>query len=215
MRHTLCLIVLLTLLGTTIANAQFGDSWKRSPAVIVIYADKDERIGLVDEAIAFWNKTFEEVGSGFRLSKASTLRKVIPESDLQALSLSTVGDGQVAFPKVFLELPGDLNIFLGNSEFISFASPFDQNGKRVIGIRATKFPPLNLPNVARNVIIHEIGHAIGLGHNPDPAMLMCGRPSPCRPALFASHEARVFPLTAEEKKQLRRMYPPDWKPIEK
>jgi len=42
---------------------------------------------------------------------------------------------------------------------------------------------MNLPNVARNVIARELGHAIGLGHNSDPTMLMCGRPAPCRPAL--------------------------------
>ena len=68
--------------------------------------------------------------------------------------------------------------------------------------------PLKLPNVARNVIAHELGHAIGLGHNDDPAMLMCGRPAPCRPDAMQSDTPRIFPLTAGEREELRRMYSP-------
>ena len=34
-------------------------------------------------------------------------------------------------------------------------------------------------------------------------VLMCGRPAPCRPDLFASSTPRFFPLTAEDKAALR------------
>jgi Matrixin len=71
---------------------------------------------------------------------------------------------------------------------------------------------MNLPNVPRNVIAHELGHAIGLGHNSDPTTLMCGRPAQCRPDLFRSDQPRMFPLTDDEKRQLLPMYPPQWKP---
>jgi hypothetical protein len=81
-----------------------------------------------------------------------------------------------------------------------------------VGIRGTSFPPMNLPNVPLNVIAHELGHAIGLGHNSDPTTLMCGRPAPCRPNLFRSDRPRMFPLTDDEKRQLLTMYPPQWKP---
>jgi len=70
---------------------------------------------------------------------------------------------------------------------------------------------MTLPNVARNVVAREIGHAIGLSHNSDPTTLMCGRPAPCRPNTFSSPVEEFFPLTIEEKAALLRMYPAGWK----
>jgi hypothetical protein len=51
----------------------------------------------------------------------------------------------------------------------------------------------------------------GLGHNDDPANLMCGRPAPWRPDAFRSNVERYFPQMEEEKQFLLKLYPPTWK----
>jgi hypothetical protein len=87
----------------------------------------------------------------------------MPEDALQVLSRSIVGGSRpVDVPPALRDPPRDLTIMLADSDFVSFAGPFDATAKRVVGIRGSHLPPMNLPNVARNVIAHELGHAIGL-----------------------------------------------------
>jgi hypothetical protein len=212
-RKAACVVLIAAGLTATTAHAQFGVSWYQTPKITVISAEGDPRLTLVDEAVAFWNKTLEEIGSGFRLGPVAHVVRPIPEEALQSLSRSIVdGPRPVSVPQTLRDLPGDLTILLGDSDFVSFAGPFHAPSKRVVGIRGSNLLPMSLPNVARNVMTHELGHAIGLGHNGDPARLMCGRPAPCRPSLFRSDVPRIFPLTDDEKRQLLRMYPSDWKP---
>jgi hypothetical protein len=204
----LMLGILIVIVCT--ADAAQAQTWRHVPKIAVVSPADDSRLRAFDEAVAYWNRTLQEIGSGFRLGPVTHVVRPIPEEALQQMSTSVLGSrGRIAnFPGVLGDLPGDITIFLAGSEFVSFASPFNGNGKRIVGIRGASFPPMNLPNVPRNVIAHELGHAIGLGHNSDPTTLMCGRPSPCRPALFRSDQPRMFPLTGAEKSWLLAMYPP-------
>lgn len=192
------LILIVTALTADAAQAQ---AWRHVPKVVVVSPAGDSRLRAVDEAVAFWNSTLQQMGSGFRLGPVMRMVRPIPEEALQQLSGSVLGSrGRTAnFSAALRDLPGDITIFLAESEFVSFASPFNENGKRIVGIRGASVPPMNLPNVARNVVAHELGHAIGLRHNSDPTTLICGRPSPSRPALFRSDQPRMFPLSGSKR----------------
>jgi hypothetical protein len=184
-RHFL-LLAALWLLTPLSAHAQVpaGAPWSVSPAVVIDGAAGDARVPLVSAAVAHWNQILAGIGSGFRLGPVSA------------------GSGAGI---------GKIQVVLSDREFISNARRFADGQGAVVMIRNTNGPPMSLPNVARNVIAHELGHAIGLGHNSNPALLMCGRPAPCRPALFASSTAIYFPLSGEEKAKLLGMYPAGWK----
>ena len=117
--------------------------------------------------------------------------------------------GPTQFPESLSGVPGDLIMALSDGDFISFGTRWPSLGKALVGIKSDRLWPLSLPNVARNVVAHEIEHAIGLGHNSDGTTLMCGRPAPRQPDAVASPTERYFPLTAAEKALLLSLYPAD------
>jgi hypothetical protein len=212
------LLVFVFLAGCTQASSQatlFPNrlrGWNKIPTIVISGRESDRRVQVVIEAVDFWNKQLSEIGSGFRLGPVSFTNETIPAAELEALSRAVLAkEGPLPPTPSLMEIPGDLIVVLSNGSFISFAGPFLRDGRRLVGIRGDHLYPFTLPNVTRNLIAHELGHAIGLGHNDDPNNLMCGRPASCRPGAFRSDVERYFPLMEEEKQVLLKLYPPTWK----
>ena len=199
----------LVATGAIAWNTALGNQWTKNPTITVVSEAGDPRRESVRAAVAYWNRTFAEVGTPLRLGEIAWVTDAVPDSDIQSLARqSRFYNPWPAIPDSIERYPGDLIIVLSNARFISFTAL--RGNRAVIGIKDGTTPPLSLPNVVQNVIAHEIGHAIGLDHNRDPQLLMCGRPAPCRPDAFEASTSRIFPLSEAERSQLLDLYPRNW-----
>lgn len=202
-------LVAIVAAGAIAWSTAFGGEWQKNPTITVISAANDPRREAVRDAVAYWNRTFAELGTPFRLGDVSWVTGTVPESDIQSLARQVrYYNPWPAIPDSIERYPGDLIVVLSDAKFISFTAL--RGARAVIGIKDGTTPPLSLPNVVQNVIAHELGHAIGLDHNRDPQLLMCGRPAPCRPDAFEASSPRMFPLSDEERSELLELYPRNW-----
>jgi hypothetical protein len=208
------LAILVTTLLVTAAQPSFAKAsetpWTRVPSVTALIGRSDDRADLLRDAVEFWNQTFAKIGSPFRLGVMTHMYGAIPVGELVELSKEVRSPTAPDFSSAIRRWPGNIIVALSKGPFISFTARWPKRQKVLIGIRNLK-GPLALPNVARNVIARELGHAIGLKHNNAAGTLMCGIPAPCRPDAFASGTPHYFPLTQSEKAELTRMYPATWK----
>jgi hypothetical protein len=203
------ILIAAVAIGATAWQSAHGSPWTKNPRITVISEAGDPRREALREAVAFWNRTFAELGTPFRLGEVEWVTDTVPDSDMQSLARQVrFHNPWPTMPASVERYPGDLVLVLSNASFISFTAR--RADRVVIGIKDGTTWPLSLPNVLPNVIAHELGHAIGLDHNRDPTLLMCGRPASCRPDAFQSTSPRIFALSDEERSQLLELYPRNW-----
>ncbi len=78
--------------------------WSHAPTLTVIAPEDDPRVSLVRESVDYWNRTFAELGSSFRLGELTVVVGSIREAELRTLGTTW----RPRLPPSLERYPGDI-----------------------------------------------------------------------------------------------------------
>lgn len=182
-------------------------------SVLVLVAEEgDHRVPASHEAVAFWNDRLAELGIDTRLEEprlvvASPALRLLENYARQVVQRATrlpAGQAEPAPPADLSDLDADIVVLLSRQDIMSFTWPMPRITPRryFLVVRSVRGPYRDDAMVTRHVIAHELGHALGLGHNLETHTLMCG---PCQPLTAEPDETGFLPLTDGDRVRLVEM----------
>ena len=207
-RHGPAMLLLLALLLAPPSLASAEPAEHR--VVIVAYDTNDVRLPMALDAIAFWNDVMADLGLDVRLVEdlhiASPVTRALENyarSISQRAGRLRGGPGEPDAPAEITDFGVQAVLLLSRQDLMSFAWPLPRYPGHFVAIEEDRTAMAVNPNIARNIIAHEIGHTLGLRHNRDPTTLMCG---PCRTHELAVDRPEYMRLTERDHRRLVERY---------
>ena len=178
--------------------------------VIIAYDTNDVRLPMALDAIAFWNDVMAELDLNVRLVEelhvASPVTRALENyarSISQRAGRLRGGPGEPDAPAEITDFGVQAVLLLSRQDLMSFAWPLPRYPGHFVAIEEDRTAMAFNPNIARNIIAHEIGHTLGLRHNRDPTTLMCG---PCRTHELSADRPEYMRLTERDRQRLIERY---------